>query len=61
MGNQPTEADAMSVTKATVAPGLGFPANRSEISPMSTGWRGTSTSKQEIELIEKVSRETFKQ
>lgn len=33
------EAEATAVTKATVAPGLGYPANRVETSAEPTGWQ----------------------
>ena len=35
------EAEATVVTAPTVAPGLGFPANRVEVSPAPTGWQHT--------------------
>jgi hypothetical protein len=46
--------EATAVTKATVAPGLGYPANRVELSPEPTGWQHTLDSGEVIN----VSRET---
>jgi hypothetical protein len=34
-------AEATAVTKASVTPGLGYPANRLEQSPAPTGWQHT--------------------
>ena len=49
-------AESTAVTKATVVPSLGFPANRVEISPAPTGWQHTVLSGE----FTNVSRETSK-
>jgi len=38
------QAEVSAVTAPSVAPGLGFPANRVETSPAPTGWQHTITS-----------------
>ena len=48
-------AEATSVTKPTVAPGLGYPANRIEESKEPTGWQHTVTTGE----FANVSRETM--
>lgn len=48
------EAETSAVTAATVAPGLGFPADRIEVSPAPTGWQHTINSGE----FANVSRET---
>ena len=48
-------AEATSVTKPTVAPGLGYPANRIEESKEPTGWQHTVTTGE----FANVSRETI--
>ncbi|MEY4275894.1 MAG: hypothetical protein RIS26_357 [Actinomycetota bacterium] len=47
-------AETTAVTMATVAPGLGYPANRIEESPAPTGWQHSIVGGQ----FENVSRET---
>jgi hypothetical protein len=47
-------AEATAVTKATVAPGLGYPAHRIETSPAPTGWQHSVLSGE----FTNVSRET---
>lgn len=47
-------AEATAVTKATVAPGLGYPADRLQVSPSPTGWQHTVLSGE----FTNVSRET---
>jgi len=46
--------EATAVTKATVSPGLGYPAHRLEQSPEPTGWQHTIDSGDIVD----VSRET---
>jgi len=53
MSNQ-AAAEATAVTPATVAPGLGYPADRIEQSPEPTGWQHTIDANQ----VTNVSRET---
>jgi hypothetical protein len=48
-------AEATAVTKSTVTPGLGYPANRIEESLEPTGWQHTVTSGE----FANVSRETM--
>jgi hypothetical protein len=48
-------AEATAVTKSSVAPGLGYPANRLEESPEPTGWQHTVTTGD----FANVSRETM--
>lgn len=48
------ESEVTAVTKATVAPGLGYPADRVEISPEPTGWQHSILSGE----FTNVSRET---
>lgn len=47
-------AEATAVTAATVVPGMGFPADRLEVSPEPTGWQHTVVSGE----FTNVSRET---
>jgi hypothetical protein len=47
-------AEVTAVTLATVAPGLGYPVDRIESSPASTGWQHTVLSGE----FTNVSRET---
>lgn len=47
-------AEATAVTPATVVPGMGYPADRLEISPAPTGWQHTVLSGE----FTNVSRET---
>ena len=49
-------AESTVVTKATVAPGLGYPADRIEVSPAPTGWQHSILSGD----FSNVSRETSK-
>ena len=49
-------AEATAVTKATVVPGLGYPADRAEVTPAPTGWQHTVLSGE----FTNVSRETSK-
>jgi hypothetical protein len=49
-------AEATAVTKATVVPGLGYPADRLEVSPSPTGWQHSVLSGE----FTNVSRETSK-
>ena len=51
MTEQP--AETTSITKPSVAPGLGFPNHRDELSPEPTGWQLSPSNE-----IEHVSRET---
>jgi hypothetical protein len=51
MTEQP--AEKTSITKPSVAPGLGYPNHRDELSPEPTGWQQSPSSE-----IEHVSRET---
>jgi hypothetical protein len=53
MSNQ-VAAEVSSVTKATVVPGMGYPADRIEVSPAATGWQHTVLSGD----FNNVSRET---
>ena len=46
--------EATAVTKSTVAPGLGYPSNRVEVSPEPTGWQHTL----DTDDVTNVSRET---
>jgi hypothetical protein len=48
-------AEATAVTKPSVTPGLGYPANRIEESPEPTGWQHTV----ETGEFANVSRETM--
>jgi hypothetical protein len=50
------EAEVTVVTKATVVPGLGYPANRVETSPEPTGWQHSILSGE----FTNVSRETLR-
>lgn len=50
--NQPAENTAE--TPATVVPGMGYPNNREETSPMPIGWQGVKDDNLTV-----VSRETF--
>lgn len=47
-------AEATAVTAATVVPGMGYPADRLEVSPAPTGWQHTVLSGE----FTNVSRET---
>lgn len=47
-------AEVTAVTKASVVPGLGYPANRIEVSPAPTGWQHSVLSGE----FTNVSRET---
>ena len=38
--NTEIQSESSAVTPPTVAPGLGFPADRIEVSPEPTGWLG---------------------
>jgi hypothetical protein len=49
-------AEATAVTPATVVPGLGYPADRVELSPTPTGWQHTISS----DDVSDVSRETIR-
>jgi len=48
------EAEESAETKPTVVQGLGYPNNRTEISPEPTGWHGLAQTE-----INDVSRETL--
>ena len=48
------EAEETAETKPTVVQGLGYPNNRTEISPEPTGWHGLDQTE-----INNVSRETL--
>ena len=48
-------ADATAVTKSSVSPGLGYPAERLEPSPEPTGWQHTLSTGEFVN----VSRETM--
>lgn len=50
------EAEGTAVTAPSVAPGLGFPADRIEVSPAPTGWQHTVTNGE----FTNVSRETLR-
>ncbi len=47
-------AEVTAITKATVVPGLGYPAGRFEVSPAPTGWQHSVLSGE----FTNVSRET---
>lgn len=49
VSTQPAEQSA--ITKPTVAPGLGYPANREEESPTPIGWQATRFSGPDPDLI----------
>jgi hypothetical protein len=56
-------AETSAITPATVVPGHGYPADRLETSPESTGWRASgagSTSLGTTGKLMEVSRETFR-
>lgn len=44
--NPVTKAEETSVTAATVASGLGYPADRVESTPTPTGWLGLNVSRE---------------
>jgi hypothetical protein len=58
MNNTTSPAETSNATPPTVFPGLGYPANRNEISLTPTGWQASLVSNGNIDSI-KVSRETF--
>jgi len=58
MSNQ-SELEKTVETKATVVPGLGFPADRIETSAEPTGWQADNESQEITQIDVKVSRETF--
>ena len=47
-----TKAEETSVTAATVASGLGYPADRLETTPTPTGWLGLNVSRETLEAEE---------
>ncbi len=49
--NYESEADRESVTKPSVAQGLGYPLDRKEVSPEPTGWQAPSKSQGETTKI----------
>ncbi len=56
-------AETSAITPATVVPGHGYPANRLETSPDSTGWRASGTGSTSLGAtgqLTEVSRETFR-
>jgi len=55
--NQPLASEASSVTPPTVAPGLGYPADRVTTSPAPTGWQALKGEVTKIKPLN-VSRET---
>jgi hypothetical protein len=59
--NIQTEAERTAVTQPSVVAGLGYPANRVEVSPEPTGWHASglgATSPGAVGTFEEVSRET---
>lgn len=55
---QPIEAEATAVTKASVVAGMGFPADRVEVSPAPTGWQVPTEPGSVTQIPSNVSRET---
>jgi hypothetical protein len=47
-----TKAEETSVTVATVASGLGYPADRIETTPTPTGWLGLNVSRETLGAAE---------
>jgi hypothetical protein len=47
-----TKAEETSVTAATVASGLGYPADRIETTPTPTGWLGANVSRETLTAAE---------